>query len=408
MNSPTTFACLLLLGGPVVLAQEPLRITGLDTPAISWVQNIEDAQASVRYDELAGESTLLFVHTTIDETVAGPLVTAGIISALPFLASPTQQNWQLTAPELAAMSQCNFTGEQPMVPPRRLANHIATFIAATHAAGYGTSNSLPTGYVTQTTSNSMVAMPSAKEDERWAWANSLWTWQESINASSFDTAKLGRESVFQAAYEFVAQSQTSATIDDAAIAALNMLLDSKLGFEIYIQAAHITPSSGGNSIEVRISRHARVRRRSLQEMLVAGWTGPDRYAPHPLNANINIWLAPTGDAMHVIFPREVGTLADPTTVRAYVPTTNGLVTVQQTANPIHEGALVRPEVGIFQCPPDMVPGVAYFELITEPGVPLKPVGTYNQGALIWPFTPPETSGPHTGNAGSNGTNPPLL
>jgi len=399
MNSPALFSSLLLTTS-VVLAQSPLRIAGFDTTPLAWVQNIEDGDAAVRYDELAGEHTILFVHTTVDETEAGPLVAAGVISALPFMVSPIHSNWQLTAPELAAMSGYTFSGEQPMIPPRRLANHIATFVGTSYGSGYGTNNPATTGFLTQTTTNGMVATPTLNEDERRAWANSVWTWQESINEYSFNTAMLGRESVFQAAYEYANLIPTLPPLDDAALTALGTLLDSKLGFEMYIQAAHIKPPATATSpIQVRLSRHARIRRRSLQQTTL-GWTSPERYVPHPSNVHTNIWLAPLGDEMHIIFPTEVGTLANPTLIRAWVPTSNGLVAVAQTPNPILFGEVVRPEVGIFQCPPDTIAGTAYFERLDNLGVPFEPLGHFERGAFIWPFTPPPEP-PPISNGGSN-------
>lgn len=402
MNSPTLFACLLVTS-TAVLAQDPLRIAGFDTTPIVWVQNIEDADASVRYDELAGEHTLLLVHTTIDETVAGPLVTAGILKALPFLASPTKSNWQLTAPELAAMTDYNFTGQQPMIPPRRIANHITTFVATSYGPGYGTFNPASSGYVTRTTTNGMVAIPTANEDERRAWANSTWTWQTAISDYSFDSVQLGRESVYQSAYEYATLIPTLPTLDDGAIEALNALMDSKLGFEIYIQAVHIKPPTSTGPIDVRISRHARIRRRSLQETTL-GWVGPDRYVPHPADASVNIWLAPLEDEMHIIFPVEIGTLNNPTSVRAYVPTTTGLCVVEQTPNPVYLGELLRPDVGIFQCPANTIAGTVYFELLAEPGFTFPPIGDFNRGAFIVPFTPPPEP---PGNGGTNGNTQPL-
>lgn len=398
MNSPAPLISLLLTTS-VVIAQSPLRIAGFDTTPIAWVQNIEDANAAVRYDELAGEHTILFVHTTVDETEAGPLVAAGVISALPFMVSPIHSNWQLTAPELAAMSGYTFSGEQPMIPPRRLANHIATFVGTSYGTGYGTHNPSASAFATQTTTNGMVAVPTLNEDERRAWANSVWTWQESINEYSFATAKLGRESVFQAAYEYVNLIPTLPPIDDAAITALGTLLDSKLGFEMYIQAAHIKPPTSTGPIQVRLSRHARIRRRSLQQTTL-GWAAPDRYVPHPGNVHTNIWLAPLGDELHIIFPVEVGTIANPTLIRAYIPTSNGLVAVDQTPNPLLLGAVVRPEVGIFQCPADTIAGTAYFELLTEPGIPFEPIGHFERGAFVWPFTPPPEP-PPVNNGGGN-------
>ena len=60
MNSPTIFA-LLLASSASLAAQDPLSIVGLDSYAngntLTWQQDIEDAVAALKYDELPGEHT---------------------------------------------------------------------------------------------------------------------------------------------------------------------------------------------------------------------------------------------------------------------------------------------------------------------------------------------------------------
>jgi len=410
MNSPLTVTCALACAASLV-GQDPLRIAELQQGgSVSWAQNLQEPRfATVQYDEEAGEYTLLFVHTTIDETVAGPIVTAGILNALPFLASPTNENWQLTDPAFTALSEYEFSGEQPMVPPSRLAAHIDAFIAGGYSQGYGTANSSGTGYVTHETAPGQVNGVIGSSDERRAWMNSSWEWFETAGMHGFDTVTVGRESIFQAAYLMAESEPNLPPLNEDAIHALGDLMDSKLGFEIYIQAAHVLPANNSDPVRVRLNRHARVRRRSLHENTL-GWVGPDRYVPHPYRANTNVWLAPHGDEMHIIFPYPVGSTANPTTLRAHVPTSNGVVTVDQIANPTWAGELVRPEVAIFPVPANATAGLVHFEKIISPGVPLIPVNHINRGAYIWPYTPPPATPPGTGGgtAGTTGSgnNPP--
>ena len=75
MKVPKILAALLAI--PVALvAQDPLRIAGFDELTITWQQFSEAKDVAIRYDELAGEYTLLLTHTSIDETVAGSVVAA--------------------------------------------------------------------------------------------------------------------------------------------------------------------------------------------------------------------------------------------------------------------------------------------------------------------------------------------
>jgi hypothetical protein len=390
MNSPTILSA-LLTSAVALVGQQDLRIAGFVAPnsdPSEWGEKTEAAQAAVRYDELAGEHTLLFVHTTVDPSVAGQVVADGITKALPFMASPIGSNWTLAAPELVAMTGYQFSGMAPMIPPRRIANHIAQFAAANFGAGYGSYNPATTGFVEVTTAANMVATPTSNEDERQPWANSIWATQTSIGGVSFDTAQLGRAGIIQSAYEYVSFVGNLPPIDAGALQALNDLLDTDLGFEIYVQAAHIKPATSGPGYDIRLTRHARIRRLSLLQ-LEGPWLaikGKARHVPHPCNAEANIYLAPRGDEMHIVFATAVGTLANPTTLRAYVPTSSGVAIVDQTANPILLGVLLRPEVGIFQCPPGMITGVVQFEQVSNPGIAFPPLGPIDRGAYIFPFT----------------------
>jgi hypothetical protein len=389
MNSPTALIA-FLASGAVTLAQAPapLRIAGLDELTIVWQQNTEDRDAIIEYDERPGERTLVFAHVTIDETVAGTLVAAGIINALPFLASPTKQQWQLTAAEFTALTNYHFTGNAPMVPPRRIAKHLVAYGESSNQNAYGSTNSLTTGFATHVTNPNMVGPVSAPEDERNAWAGASWAWDDRIINYSFDTVSIGSGAVIQSAYEYAAEFSLP-PINQTAINGLTAMMDARLGFEIYVQAAHIKTASGGE-VEVRISRSSRIRRLSLHQF--EQWPlGPSRFVPQPTNDQINIYLAPRGDFLHIEFPVAVGTLANPTTLRAYVPTTNGLAIVDQVANPTSGGTVTKPYVGIFPCPSDTIDGLLYIVQVSNPGQRLAPLGHYGRAAVISAYDiPPGT------------------
>lgn len=404
MNSPTTLF-VLLASSAAVLAQspDPQRVAGFDNPAsIVWEQETNHDLGIVQYDERHGERTLMFAHVTIDENVAGTVVAAGLASALPFLVSPLTANWTLNDGAFTALpSSYRFSGENPMVPPRRMANHLVAYNLASNQGDYGTTNNLTSGFVTHETAPGMVVAPTSPIDERSAWANLAWTSANMNNSfQGFDTAMLGSGAVMQSAQEYLA-AIGGGPISVPAINFLNELMAEKLGFVIFVQAAHVSTTEG--EVEVRVSRSSRIRRRSLLE--ASRWPfGPSRSVPMPTNSAVNIYLAPRGDFLHLEFPVDVGTLANPTTLRAYVPTTNGLVLVDQVANPTYgvgdEEELLKPHVGLFPCPSNAITGTLYIEQVSNPGARFAPLGHYGYaakisaynippGPIVPPATPPE-------------------
>lgn len=384
----------LALSASTLLAQDEPRIADTDKPSLSWVQNTTAGNATIRYDEQPGEFTLLMVHTTIDETVAGSLVTNGILTAFPFMEQPTEANWTLTDPDLTALSNVTYSGYDPMVPPRRMANYISHFTSSNYPTGYGTENEFGTTWVTRETSSTLVAQPSLNTDERNPWWHASWSTSSLHQVPSFWTSSLGRESVLQSAHEFVSTLPNSPPLDDVAIGYLNDMMDSTIGFEIYVQAIHIKkPDTQGNT-DVRLSRHIRIRRRSLGQQ-GTGWylaKGPERHVPNPFDATQRWYLAPIGDEMHVEFPAPVASTDQPVRVTAYFTLVGGgVATVQQTPNPldIHD-ELLAPHMGIFVVPANAAPGSeVYFEHERAPGVAVAPIGAnVNGAARIVTFTPP--------------------
>ena len=331
MNSSKLFTAVLATSA-AVLAQGPLQIAGLDTSAVVWEQDIDAGQAIVRYDELAGERTLLFSHVTIDETVAGTLVAAGIVDALPFLASPTTEQWQLSASELAGLAHHHFTGFSPMVPPRRIAQHLVAYGAASSQDNWGTTNTLTTGFTAHMTFPSMVSSVTANADERKPWANSIWVRHGASRPRSRSAIRLRVCGCLFAAADQPPGDCRSECAD---------------GLKAWLR-------------NLRASRPPDVSRQR------------GRGAHQPPLAHPPSQPAPTRSRA----------------VRAYVPTTNGLVIVDQVSNPLWEGELMKPHVGIFPCPANAVDGICYIDEASNPGQRFAPLGHYGNAALISAYDVP--------------------
>ena len=389
----------LALATSPVLAQQLPEIAGLDwgTPS-SWSQTTEDGLAALRWGEAPGEHTLLMVHTTIDAEVAGAVVAEGVQKALPFMVSPAGAGWTVSHPVFAAAAQqlgYEFSGSDAVIPPERVVSFVGKFIASGYSSAYGTHNQGSTE-VTRHVGHHFVALPvgAKASDERQPWARTSW-WLQQDSGFDFDgfaTSQLGRESVNQAVHEF-AERYGLGPVDDAGIEKLNHLLDLKLGFEIYVQAISVVPSTGpGDPDRIKFKRYVRIRRYSLFGDENDYWAlvkGGPRHVPDLLDAARNVYLAPLGDEMHIVFPGPVSSILRPAPLRAYVPTVNGYAIVQQTPNPVLHGVLQRPDIAIFACPPDATFGVVLIEDEQSPGVPVLPLGANGLGARIWVYAPPQ-------------------
>ncbi|HHH28623.1 MAG TPA: hypothetical protein ENK57_09795 [Polyangiaceae bacterium] len=357
----------------------------------------------LEYDESATEHSLLFVHTTIDETVAGSVVTRGLIGAMPFLVAPpstgTGLGWPLTSPEFTALqSTYSFEGQPSVIPPRRIAQHVQAFVAANYGPGFGTFGNNGNVQVDDTTVQPTTTL--ADWDERQAFANVAWTSYSNSTRQTFVPEDLGRRSVIQAAYEFQNSMPNLPPLDAGSLAKINEMLDQKVGYEIYIQVVHVIPPAPSGKIRIHLGYYMKLRRRSLLQQGLANWLsikGVDRYAPHAFDRNVSVYLGPLGDEAHILFDHPVGSLAQPTTLVAYFPTTSGFVAVPQTPNPTSPYPpydLLRPNVGIFQVPMNAITGVAYFEDVfaapTMPGgvpQPVLPVNPFESGAFFFAYDP---------------------
>jgi len=399
MMRPALTGLLALLSASALLAQDELRIADFDQNPMTWGQTTEAGDAAIRYDELPDEFTILMAHTTVDETVCGTVVAAGIVNALPFMVQPTKANWTLSDPHLAGMQDVLFSGHAPMIPPRRIANYITHYTGANFPTGYGTDNENGTTWITQEANLNQFVAPPTPADERNPWYHSSWQTNQTYSVETFWSSGLGRESLLQAAHEYVPLVPGAPPLDDTAIAILNGMMDSTIGFEIYVQALHIKKPNQEGDINVRVSRHVRIRRRSLGQQ-TTGWLlamGPERHVPNPVNANERWYFAPLGDYMHVEFPTHVATLEQPRRVTAYFPLIGGgFRAVLQEANPLDPfNQLLDPWKGIFKVPSNIAPGAEiYFSHDRAPLEPLLPVGANEFGgipAII--YTPPPQAVP---------------
>jgi hypothetical protein len=367
--------------GCLLRAQQPLQVAGYKDPngppQTGWGQAITEPLARLQYGETANETTLVFVHTTVDASIAGSNVARGLVTTYQFLAPPIA-SWTGAAAPIAALNVVVTNPTAALaIPPTRVARHLAQFLAEPAPTPvYGTSST--NGLVAFSPLPWPTTLP--RHDERKAWANALWERDETQTLWFFDVVRAGREALFQAAHAYVLGS--SIVLDDAALDALAGLCEQRLGFEIYVQAAHVDRSA--SPARVRFSQRAVMRRLSLFESNPDPWysiMGPHRWFPslvHPPESPASVYVAGLGEQMHVLFPHAVENL------RAWVTTASGLQEVWQIPNPIVNGNRLHPEIGVFAFPANALPGFVYFDHNMQLVVP---VGAQNSAALVVPFDP---------------------
>jgi hypothetical protein len=153
-----------------------------------------------------------------------------------------------------------------------------------------------------------------------------------------------------------------------------------------VQAFGVKQTNG--VIDFKVHLFTRFRRQSLHQAGPSLDLGAQRWVPYLADAQLRYDLAPAGDFLHIVFPQDVSSPADPTPLRAYVPTLNGgFAQVTQIANPNHGGVVVAAKTAVFPCPANVKAGTVYVERIDQAGVPVVPVGSWGVGAAIWPFVP---------------------
>jgi hypothetical protein len=403
MNSHLFATLWLSVAASVALAQQHPAVASLDLPAnttspldLVWEQTSTAGIVALRWQEDPQEHTLLMIHTTIDAstTGAGALVTKGVLSALPFLASP-EGGFAYPTFAPAAKLVVEAGSEPSMIPTERVAAFVEQFVASGYAAGFGSSNP-GASPVTRYAHPQLVTLPASATaaDERQPWAQPLWgatPWAPEPPRYSFSSGELGAASVLQAAHAFAAQLELN-PINATGIAALQYLIGLKLGFEIYVQPIAVVPATGGGDTKIKFKRHVRLRRYSLLGDENEQWLalkGAPRHVPDVQDERRRIYLAPFGEEMHIEFPMDVSSATYPNPLRAYVPTTTGFVIVPQLANPIVDHAVLRPSTAIFRCPANAIFGIMLIEDTRAPGIPVLPKGATGMGADLWVFQPPQ-------------------
>lgn len=375
-----------LLLGSTALAQHVPELASLDDPnQIVWQQTLNhDVTGALRWVEQPGERTLLLVHTTVDADVAGQSQADGVKALLTFMPSPEDEGWTHSASELqAAAATWDFTyeGEDPVIPPARVAAHLDAFASSGYAAGFGTHNTT-TANVLRHAAQGVVATPNNAYDERMAWVDPGWFVESTTSLPGFDTAALGRAALLQQAYFH--ESQGGPTIDADALDDFDALMNEKFGYDIYIQPISVLlPDDETGRPRIRFRRHTRVRRVSLYGN---GLDFGSVWLPNLSNATERIYLTPRGGNLYVEFPNAVSSASRPTPLRAYFRVVGGgYVMVSQTANPIIGGQVALPEVAIFAVPSDVVWSVTLFDDEQNPTVPIVPVGACGSGARVFPY-----------------------
>src|SRR5262245_12528567 len=104
MNTPNRLLFALFLGATAPAQSLLFQVAAYENGAArptGWGAAVTEGWASLQDHEQPGETTLLFAYTTIDITVAGPRVAAGITSIYPFLKAP-DASWTGSSPELWA------------------------------------------------------------------------------------------------------------------------------------------------------------------------------------------------------------------------------------------------------------------------------------------------------------------
>ncbi|MFK7741563.1 MAG: hypothetical protein AB8H80_14690 [Planctomycetota bacterium] len=397
-----TLASLAVAGtSAAATAQQLPEVTSMtEWPTTSWSQEVSEADsAAIRWGSDPGEYTFLMVHTTIDKSIAGSILFEGITSALPYMASPLDAQWTKQDPALQALATSknySFVGEEPVIPPARIAAHIQAFLAPTEtgsntpASGYAYYHPIggPIVSTTNYAANHMVAAATGS-DERSVWKSSIWQ-NSYLWGGSFYTLYLAQQSVLQMTQRF-GQVNPSHTVDLDAVDAFISAASTKYGFDVFVQPISVKLPTGNQvGPEIRFRRFTRIRRVSLHgnEGPWEALRGPDRWIPYMADATQRVYLAPRGSQMHIEFPTAVSSLTNRKPMRALIQTASGPRILHQTPNPIENGEVVAPEMAAFEVPSDIGPGAIEFRSILAPTVVVAPVGATGGGkARIFRYTP---------------------
>lgn len=378
LASATSTAAAQQIPGLQIRAYDDLAAPGPWTnevgPGTSWV--------ALRYDERSDETTLVFVNTSIDTTVAGPVIARGLIAVYPFLASPGP-GWRGNSSELNALTEprnieWENAGASLVVHPRRVARHLVRFLESNGpVTEFGTHNPDPE---TRDVVFGQQTWPELEpHDERAAWTAPVWWQNQPLPPTPiFHAGVLGYHSVFQAAYEYAVES--SLNLDPESLFKLAEFLEQEIGFEVFVQSVHVKRPPTG-PVRVRFGQTAVIRRRSLLQQNQDPWhaaMGATRWVPSVIDADQMVYLGGRGEFMYILFDGPVSGL------RAWVPVPGTLMPVQQIPNPVVNGAVLRPEIAVFSCPSNTPGGLVYFD---DGHNLIPPAHALSGAALLWPFDP---------------------
>lgn len=393
---------------------------GTSWSSLGWDSKVVGEWAGLRWTEPGLAHTLPMVRAQIDPDAAGAVVAAGISELLPFLATPPDAGWQLSDPVFASMQGVNLSGAAPGMEPIRIKKHLQLFQsqfaspASGLVAGFGTFNPSQ-GVLLQYANPGMVSAPLLNPaDARQPWLAAGWrpfsftsNTNNNANASgvpnpgiiqAVDVTQFGRAAARQAAYEYWERHPELPLFDAAALDAMIAHIDEKFGLSISVQPIHVKlpPIFPGPVTDPDWDIEFKTIIIMTRYRIFVGLSAYDdeglsldRWILSPRALGKRIYLAPRDGMLHIEFDRHVGSNAQPTTLRAFIPVPGGYRMVPQIANPTdHESNLIRPEVARFRCPPSAIPGLVYFEEVSNPGVLLAPLGSVSGGASIWVYSAP--------------------
>ena len=109
---------------PGLLQVAPVNGTTIGAWATSTTR--DDASVAFQCEQKGNEFTLFFVHTTVDEAVAGPVATAGVMATYPYFVSLP---W-LGSDTSFANAQLNVTNPNTVVviPPYRIIAQVRAYL----------------------------------------------------------------------------------------------------------------------------------------------------------------------------------------------------------------------------------------------------------------------------------------
>ena len=417
-STPIATLCLVpaaLLPAPSVYAQNPAPLTieaiGLDGEAATGI-NISEAIDTFRltYGEAPGERTVFFVQLTLDETNEDIDLTFATALAMnyPFLLPPEQIASSLCQPPNTTITNPLQTVEI-LYAQYRVLNHLQSAIASLETTNRYAETNNAGGASTASRIFPLSASPHIGStspgavlwDERYAW-HQAGTLAGPNSTRLFHIDQLGLMACIQGALAL----QHYSTLMPPNMTQLNALFslckEYKVLFALHIQAAHITPGTGGGNAQIRWSRPVHIRKRSL---MAQAEPGPLPAYMAAFGGNMPLWapwlLGNPGERMY--FGPHNGQLTlevshPHANLRIHIPTYFGEVNHVDQVGPA-EAVIDRrgnPEVATvvgwlvrFPYPPESMMGLVSIETAPGDTHDVSIVGGSLGGAIVFPFDPPE-------------------